>query len=91
MTSRPLPLQLAAMRDYVAKRGWKPVLEVQDIGSSAGLLQGAFQQRNHLVLAGGLTCYERRSPRRETVRNYLELLAADTDVTKSCWQAQLRN
>src|SRR5712691_4007643 len=32
-----LPLQLAAMRDYVAKRGWKAVLEVQDIGSGASL------------------------------------------------------
>ena len=30
-----LPLQLAAMRDYVAKRDWKAVLEVQDIGSGA--------------------------------------------------------
>jgi putative DNA-invertase from lambdoid prophage Rac len=32
-----LPLQLFAMRDYVAKRGWKAVLEVQDIGSGASL------------------------------------------------------
>jgi predicted site-specific integrase-resolvase len=32
-----LPLQLAAMRDYVSKRGWKAVLEVQDIGSGASL------------------------------------------------------
>src|SRR5712692_7609420 len=32
-----LPLQLTAMRDYVAKRGWKAVLEVQDIGSGASL------------------------------------------------------
>lgn len=32
-----LPLQLAAMRDYVANRGWKAVLEVQDIGSGASL------------------------------------------------------
>src|SRR6266851_46551 len=30
-----LPLQLAAMRDYVAKRGWKTALEVQDVGSGA--------------------------------------------------------
>jgi predicted site-specific integrase-resolvase len=32
-----LPLQLAAMRDYVAQRGWKAALEVQDIGSGASL------------------------------------------------------
>jgi len=32
-----LPLQLTAMRDYVAKRGWKAVLEVQDVGSGASL------------------------------------------------------
>jgi putative DNA-invertase from lambdoid prophage Rac len=32
-----LPLQLAAMRDYVAKRGWRAVLEVLDIGSGASL------------------------------------------------------
>jgi putative DNA-invertase from lambdoid prophage Rac len=30
-----LPMQLSAMRDYVAKRGWKIALEVQDIGSGA--------------------------------------------------------
>jgi putative DNA-invertase from lambdoid prophage Rac len=30
-----LPLQMAAMRDYVAKREWKIVLEVQDVGSGA--------------------------------------------------------
>jgi DNA invertase Pin-like site-specific DNA recombinase len=30
-------MQLSAMRDYVAKRGWKIALEVQDIGSGAGL------------------------------------------------------
>jgi putative DNA-invertase from lambdoid prophage Rac len=30
-----LPLQLAAMRDYVAKRGWKTALEVQDVGSGS--------------------------------------------------------
>ena len=32
-----LPLQIAAMRDYVAKRGWKAGLEVQDVGSGATL------------------------------------------------------
>src|SRR5690348_6847506 len=32
-----LPLQLAAMRDYVAKRGWKTGLEIQDVGSGASL------------------------------------------------------
>src|ERR1700757_3873617 len=32
-----LPMQLSAMRDYVAKRGWKIALEVQDIGSGASL------------------------------------------------------
>jgi hypothetical protein len=26
-----LPLQLAAMRDYVAKRGWKTALEIQHV------------------------------------------------------------
>jgi DNA invertase Pin-like site-specific DNA recombinase len=30
-----LPLQLAAMRDYVAKRGWKIAVEVQEVGSGA--------------------------------------------------------
>jgi putative DNA-invertase from lambdoid prophage Rac len=30
-----LPLQLAAMRDYVARRGWKAGLVVQDVGSGA--------------------------------------------------------
>jgi len=30
-------MQLAAMRDYVAKRGWKTGLEVQDVGSGASL------------------------------------------------------
>ena len=32
-----LPMQLSAMRDYVAKRGWKIALEVQDVGSGASL------------------------------------------------------
>jgi putative DNA-invertase from lambdoid prophage Rac len=32
-----LPLQLGAMRDYVAKRGWKTELEIQDVGSGASL------------------------------------------------------
>jgi putative DNA-invertase from lambdoid prophage Rac len=32
-----LPLQIAAMRDYVAKHGWKAGLEVQDVGSGATL------------------------------------------------------
>jgi DNA invertase Pin-like site-specific DNA recombinase len=32
-----LPLPLAAMRDYVTKRGWKIALEIQDIGSGASL------------------------------------------------------
>ena len=31
------PLQVAAMRDDVAKRGWNAVLEVQDVGSGASL------------------------------------------------------
>jgi putative DNA-invertase from lambdoid prophage Rac len=30
-------MQLSAMRDYVAKRGWKNALEVQDISSGASL------------------------------------------------------
>jgi putative DNA-invertase from lambdoid prophage Rac len=30
-----LPLQLAAMRDYVAKRGWKTAVEIQEVGSGA--------------------------------------------------------
>jgi hypothetical protein len=32
-----LPLQLAAMRNYVAKQGWKTALEIQDVGSGASL------------------------------------------------------
>ena len=32
-----LPLQLAAMRNYVAKQGWTTVLEIQDVGSGASL------------------------------------------------------
>jgi DNA invertase Pin-like site-specific DNA recombinase len=32
-----LPLQLAAMRNYAAKQGWKTVLEIQDVGSGASL------------------------------------------------------
>jgi putative DNA-invertase from lambdoid prophage Rac len=32
-----LPLQLAAMRDYVASRGWKTAIEIQDVGSGASL------------------------------------------------------
>src|SRR6516225_788740 len=32
-----LPLQLAAMRHYIRKRGWKTALEVQDVGSGASL------------------------------------------------------
>jgi putative DNA-invertase from lambdoid prophage Rac len=32
-----LPMQLSAMRDYVAKRGWKIALEIQDVGSGASL------------------------------------------------------
>jgi len=32
-----LPLQLAEMRDYVAKRGWRIALEVQDVGSGVSL------------------------------------------------------
>lgn len=39
MTSRPLPMQLAAMRDYVRKRGWTMAVEVKDIGSGAVLRQ----------------------------------------------------
>src|SRR5713101_6767659 len=34
-----LPLQLAAMRDYVKRRGWFAALEVQDVGSGASLRQ----------------------------------------------------
>jgi putative DNA-invertase from lambdoid prophage Rac len=30
-----LPLQLAAMRDYVAKLGWKTAVEIQEVGSGA--------------------------------------------------------
>src|SRR5713226_5486191 len=30
-----LPLQLAAMRDYVAKRAWKTAVEIQEVGSGA--------------------------------------------------------
>jgi putative DNA-invertase from lambdoid prophage Rac len=30
-------MQLTSMRDYVAKRGWKIALEVQDVGSGASL------------------------------------------------------
>jgi len=30
-----LPLQLTAMRDYVAKRGWKTAVEIQEVGSGA--------------------------------------------------------
>jgi putative DNA-invertase from lambdoid prophage Rac len=32
-----LPLQLAAMRSYVGKQGWKTALEIQDVGSGASL------------------------------------------------------
>src|SRR5262249_45350887 len=32
-----LPLQLAAMRNYVARQGWKTALEIQDVGSGASL------------------------------------------------------
>jgi DNA invertase Pin-like site-specific DNA recombinase len=32
-----LPLQLAAMRDYVKRRGWPAALEVQDVSSGASL------------------------------------------------------
>ena len=42
-----LPLQLATMRDYAAKRGWKTTLEVQDIGSGATL----WPKREELVKA----------------------------------------
>jgi putative DNA-invertase from lambdoid prophage Rac len=31
-----LPLQLAAMRDYVVKRGWTIAFEVEDVGSGTG-------------------------------------------------------
>jgi hypothetical protein len=59
--------------------------------ASAGLLQRAFQQRNHLVVGSGLTRCERCSPRRDAARNHLELLMADSDVTKSSGQPQLGN
>jgi putative DNA-invertase from lambdoid prophage Rac len=32
-----LPMQLSAMRDYVARRGWRVVLTVEDVGSGASL------------------------------------------------------
>lgn len=32
-----LPMQLSAMRDYVARRGWRAVLTVEDVGSGASL------------------------------------------------------
>ena len=32
---KTLPLQLAAMRDYAAKRNWAVAVEVQDVGSGA--------------------------------------------------------
>jgi putative DNA-invertase from lambdoid prophage Rac len=32
-----LPMQLAAMRDYVRKRGWQVDIEIKDIGSGATL------------------------------------------------------
>jgi putative DNA-invertase from lambdoid prophage Rac len=30
-----LPLQLTAMRDYTAKRGWLITIEIEDVGSGA--------------------------------------------------------
>jgi hypothetical protein len=42
-----LPLQLAAMHDYVSKRGWKTALEIQDVGSGASLRH----QREELLKA----------------------------------------
>jgi putative DNA-invertase from lambdoid prophage Rac len=32
-----LPLQLAAVREYVSKRAWKTALEIQDVRSGASL------------------------------------------------------
>jgi DNA invertase Pin-like site-specific DNA recombinase len=34
-----LPMQLAAMRDYARKRGWKIAVEVKDVGSGAAVRQ----------------------------------------------------
>jgi putative DNA-invertase from lambdoid prophage Rac len=34
-----LPMQLAAMRDYVRRRGWNIAVEVKDVGSGAALRQ----------------------------------------------------
>jgi DNA invertase Pin-like site-specific DNA recombinase len=33
----PLPMQLSAMRDYVKRRGWKVILNVEDVGSGASV------------------------------------------------------
>lgn len=35
-----LPLQLAAMMEYVARRGWTAVLQIEDVGSGQRFAQG---------------------------------------------------
>jgi DNA invertase Pin-like site-specific DNA recombinase len=52
-----LPMQLAAMREYVRKRGWRVSIEIKDIGSGATmrpqreeLLQAARRHEIDLVL-----------------------------------------
>src|SRR5712692_3656129 len=52
-----LPMQLAAMRDYVRKREWQVAIEIRDIGSGASmrpqrgeLLQAARRREIDLVL-----------------------------------------
>jgi putative DNA-invertase from lambdoid prophage Rac len=52
-----LPMQLAAMRDYVRKRGWQVGIEIKDIGSGATmrpqreeLLQAARRREVDLVV-----------------------------------------
>lgn len=52
-----LPMQLAAMRDYVRKRGWQTAIAIKDIGPGANLrpqreelLQAARRREIDLVL-----------------------------------------
>jgi len=38
-----LPMQLAAMREYAKRRGWKVALEEKEVGSNAPLCQCALR------------------------------------------------
>jgi predicted site-specific integrase-resolvase len=60
LDQKTLPLQMRALRDYAAKRGWTIALQVKEVGSGAAqrqarteLMEAARRREIDVVLGGG--------------------------------------